>query len=135
MSAAAPKMRAILLVAGVGRRLGADRPKSLLQFGGRSLLMRHVDALTAVGATSLTIVVGHLQEQIREEIALHAAAAKTLPIEFRVNEHYREGSVVSLWTARDALSSTEATLVMDGDVLYPSSLLSRLRDGGGAACI
>ncbi len=132
MSAAAPKLRAILLVAGVGRRLGAERPKSLLEFGGRSLLMRHVDALASVGATSLTLVVGHLQEQIREEIARHAPA---LPIEFRVNEHYREGSVVSLWSARDALSSSEATLVMDGDVLYPPSLLARLRDGGGESAL
>lgn len=125
-------MRAILLLAGVGRRLGADRPKSLLEFGGKSLLARHVDALIDVGATGLTIVVGHLQEQIRAEVA---RLARPLPIDFRVNEHYREGSVVSLWTARDALSASEPTLVMDGDVLYPSLLLSRLRDGGGESAL
>jgi choline kinase len=125
-------IRAILLVAGVGRRLGAQHPKSLLEFGGKSLLQRHVDALATIGASSLTIVVGHLEDQIR---AVVARMTTKLPIEFRTNEHFREGSVVSLWTARDALSSTEATLVMDGDVLYPPSLLARLRDGGGESAL
>lgn len=122
-------MRAILLVAGVGRRLAnPDRPKSMLEFGGRTLIARHVDALVEAGCTQLTLVVGHLQEQIRAEISRHEPK---MPVVVRDNPDFREGSVVSLWHARQDLSSSEPTLVMDGDVLYPASLLGKLRDGGG----
>ena len=43
-------MKAIILAAGRGKRLGkraAGRPKSLLEFGGKSLLERHIDILRA----------------------------------------------------------------------------------------
>jgi choline kinase len=124
-------MRAILLVAGVGRRLGrADQPKSMLEFGGRTLVARHCDALAAAGCRGLTVVVGHLREKIVEELARVAPAFE---VRVRENEAYREGSVVSLWTAREDLSSSEPTIVMDGDVLYDPSLLVRLHDGGGAS--
>lgn len=124
-------MRAILLVAGVGRRLGRpDQPKSMLELGGKTLIARHVDALREAGCTLLTLVVGHLRESIEKEAARVAGDMKT---KIRFNEHFREGSVVSLWTAREDLSSTEPTIVMDGDVLYDPHLLVKLRDGGGAS--
>jgi choline kinase len=117
-------MRAILLVAGVGRRLGdPSRPKSCLEIGGKTLLARHVEALTKAGATSLTVVVGHLQERVREAIA---EAKAPFAVTFRENPDFREGSVVSLFVARDDLSSSEPTIVMDGDVLYDHELLVRL---------
>jgi choline kinase len=119
-------MRAILLVAGVGRRLGnAERPKSMLEFGGKTLIARHLAALEHAKCAHLTVVVGHLQDQIRSEIARVSPA---FPVTVRDNPHYREGSVVSLHTAREDLSSSEPTLIMDGDVLYPPTFLSMLRD-------
>ncbi len=119
-------MRAILLVAGVGRRLAnPDRPKSMLEFGGRTLLARHLDALAKAGCTRLTVVVGHMQDQIRKEIE---RVAPPYEVVVRDNPDYREGSVVSLHVAREDLSGSEPTLVMDGDVLYPASFLATLRD-------
>jgi choline kinase len=128
-------MRAILLVAGVGRRLGqADRPKSMLEFGGKTLVARHVDALVAAGCSTLTVVVGHLQDQIRAELA---RLAPNMTVHVRDNPSYREGSVVSLWTAREDLAAAgaagEAIVVMDGDVLYDAALMTRLRDGAAAS--
>lgn len=121
-------MRAILLVAGVGRRLGKpDQPKSMLDIGGKTLIERHLDALGRAGVSALTVVVGHLHEQIEREVE---RLAPTMPVRFRFNEHYREGSVVSLFTAREDLSESEATVVMDGDVLYEHQLLVRQREGG-----
>jgi choline kinase len=119
-------IRAILLVAGIGRRLAnPERPKSMLEFGGRTLLERHLAALGAVGCTGLTVVVGHLQDQIRAEIA---RVAPTFPVTVRDNPDYREGSVVSLHVAREDLDGRAPTVVMDGDVLYPTSFLAKLRD-------
>src|SRR5213592_2775618 len=64
-------MKAIILAAGVGKRIGAatgNRPKCLLEFGGRSLLVRYLDALLAVGVKSAVLVVGHRQELIRDAV-------------------------------------------------------------------
>src|SRR5207245_930499 len=58
-------MKAIILAAGVGKRIGAatgNRPKCLHEFGGRSLLVRYLDALLAVGVKSAVLVVGHRQD-------------------------------------------------------------------------
>ncbi|MCC6201774.1 MAG: NTP transferase domain-containing protein, partial [Gammaproteobacteria bacterium] len=54
-------MRALILAAGIGQRLsgsGHDGPKSLLRFGDRTLLQRHLDALAALGITQVTLCVG-----------------------------------------------------------------------------
>ncbi|MEE9171999.1 MAG: sugar phosphate nucleotidyltransferase, partial [candidate division NC10 bacterium] len=45
-------MKAIILAAGVGKRLWSvtqHRPKCLVELGGRPLLMRYLEALVAVG--------------------------------------------------------------------------------------
>src|SRR2546425_4229489 len=64
-------MKAIILAAGVGKRIGAatgNRPKCLHEFGGRSLLVRYLDALLAVGVKSAVLVVGHRQELIPDAV-------------------------------------------------------------------
>src|SRR5690349_6624129 len=71
VSPAAPVGSAIILAAGVGRRLGAagDRPKILLEFGGRTLLARHLEALQAHGVEEISITVGHQRELIEAALS------------------------------------------------------------------
>lgn len=116
-------MRAIILAAGVGNRLGefGNQPKSLLSFGGRTLLQRHLENLAQNGIEHLTICVGYCAEQIEAHVA-HAPLA----VECVMNERFRRGSVVSLWTVRHHLACGDAVLLMDADVLYAPTLLSRL---------
>ena len=118
---------AILLAAGVGRRLGAshDGPKILLDFGGRTLLARHMAALVANGVERLSITVGHLQEEIRAAAEL---APEGLAVSFVENPDYRQGSLVSLQVQGDLLRSGEPVLLMDGDVLYDARMIARLND-------
>src|SRR5271169_5970159 len=88
--------RALILAAGVGRRLGdktpehLHKPKALLEFGGKSLLQRHVEILRGAGITSITVIIGFAGESIR------AALAELLdgpPVSVVVNPDFREGSV------------------------------------------
>ena len=54
-------MKAIILAAGVGRRLGKDgqnQPKSLLRFNGKSLLQRHLEYLRHCQIEQVAIAVG-----------------------------------------------------------------------------
>src|ERR1700690_4409079 len=66
--------RALILAAGVGRRLdnghpsGRHLPKALLRFGGRSLLERHCDILRRCGVQDITLVLGYGEDEVRAEL-------------------------------------------------------------------
>ena len=123
-------MRAILLAAGRGRRLGQDLPKCLLSIEGRTLLERHIEILAQVGISALTIVVGYMKEAIHE----HVATLKTaLPIEFVENPRFVHGSIVSLQVASDHL--VNGGIWMDADVLYPAGLMRLLVDSKHDNCV
>src|SRR5262249_10054164 len=113
---------AVLLAAGVGRRLGQDdpKPKVLLNFGGPSLLARHCDALAQAGVRRLTIVVGFERAQVERAVA---GLSTPLAVDFIENPRFTEGSVVSLAVAGPVLSAGAPVLVMDGDVLYDAAML------------
>ncbi len=121
---------AILLAAGVGRRLGEthDGPKVLLNFAGQSLLQRHLQALSENGIESVTITVGHEAQQIRDA-AEGVAPSLGLDVAFIDNPDYRDGSLVSLHTQRETLKAGGEVLLMDGDVLYDSRMIGRLLTG------
>jgi choline kinase len=116
-------MRAILLAAGRGRRLGSDTPKCLLSIEGKTLLERHCVNLLESAITDLTIVVGFQKEAV-------ASILPELPAGLRVelieNRDFLRGSILSLHVAVDAGRLDQGGLWMDADVLYPSALLRRL---------
>lgn len=119
---------AILLIAGVGSRLGrvGQEPKVLLEFGGRSLLARHVDALTACNVDEMVVIVGFKADHVEDAI-LHLDPPFKVTI--LTNPRFTEGSAVSLAAAGDILRSGRTALLMDGDVLYDPRMLQRLMDG------
>ncbi len=129
-------MHAIMLAAGVGQRLfGGDptaKPKSLLEFGGKTLIERHLATMKSVGITRLTLVVGYHAEELQ-------AAIRKLDhdrfVSFVENPDYREGSAVSLWCARDVLRSGAEVIFMDADVLYHPDVLGRLVRTAIANCL
>lgn len=101
-------MIAVLLVAGVGRRLAGDRPKVLLEVGGRTLLDRHLENLAALNIPVLAVT---------------GWKAETIPVARQVvNPEFRRGSLLSLKLALDAVD--EDAVLMDGDVLYEPSILA-----------
>lgn len=119
---------AIILAAGIGRRLGEthDGPKVLLRFDGRTLLQRHLEALTAAGVDEVAITLGHRGDEIRAEVDRLGEAGR---VRFVDNPRYREGSLVSLWTQGERMRSGRPVLLMDGDVLYDTRMIARLFDG------
>ena len=118
-------MKAIILAAGVGRRLAPltdHTHKALLPVGGRSLLERMLEGLAATGVDEAVLVVGHCEDQVRRAAG---SARGAMRIGYVENPDYRKGSILSLWCARAAMLS-DATLVMDADVLFPERFLTRL---------
>jgi choline kinase len=95
----------------------------LLEFGGKSLLQRHVEALHAHGVTDIALTVGHQADVIRAALEASGYGSRVACVE---NARYREGSLVSLWAQRARLQAGSEIVLMDGDVLYDSRMIGRL---------
>ncbi|NQU60740.1 MAG: phosphocholine cytidylyltransferase family protein [Rhodospirillales bacterium] len=125
-------MRAIMLAAGVGRRLFGDEnddlPKALLRFEGKTLLHRHIEILQDVGVEELVMVVGHRKEDLFAEIEAVIAAGDAPEGFIRTiyNPRFKEAPILSLWTAVEELRKGDETLFMDADVLYHPEMMRRL---------
>ena len=117
-------MKAIILAAGVGKRLWQltqHRPKCLIEIGGRTLLHRYLTSLRSVGIHNADVVVGYKQEMIRAAVAADSCGVR---VNFLVNEQFHRGSISSLWIARDVLDDN--AIIMDADVLFHQEILRRL---------
>jgi choline kinase len=122
----------LILAAGVGRRLGegrADQPKALLEFGGSSLLARHIAILRALGVVSISVVIGFGATHMRDVLVDEPG------VSFVVNPDFTEGSVVSLWAGRLVLRSGAPVILMDADVLYDRRLMARLLESAQPDCL
>jgi choline kinase len=117
-------VHAIILAAGVGRRLnhGSPLPKCLLEFGGLTLLARHCRNLSACGIERLSLCVGYEAAQVATALRTITRPATLL----HYNPLYTLGSSLSLWSVRQALAAGDDVLVMDADVLYHPDILRRL---------
>jgi choline kinase len=123
---------AIILAAGVGKRLheaSGGRPKCLIEIGGRSLLLRLLDALAAAGVEEAAVVTGFGDDAVRAALA---AAPAGIRVRALFNPRFREGAILSLATARELLEGP--VLVMDADVLCPPSMIARLVRSPHANC-
>jgi choline kinase len=120
-------MRATILGAGIGRRLERPElpPKVMLRFGGDTLLARHIAILRHCGIERIDVVVGYRADAVRAEVT-RIGADDIVTTHF--NEDYERGSIVSLWTLREAYTSGEPVIFMDGDVLYDQRMIERLID-------
>ena len=125
-----------MLAAGLGTRLyGPDKdhpPKSLLRFGGKSLIERHVEILRQCGIDQLVLVTGFRAESVVAEVARIGAEKFVRPL---FNANYARGSVVSLWCARQTLLEGSSCLYMDADVLYHPGLIERLIASPHDSCV
>lgn len=122
-------MNAILYVAGRATRLGEHtqgRHKVLLEFGGQSLLERHVMWLARLRVPKLFVVTGHLREQLQAVFPVLQARHGVEIVEL-FNAAFVEGSALSMHTSLPALEMVQdSVLLMDGDVLYDLRMLRRL---------
>jgi len=123
---------AILLAAGVGKRLLATsggRPKCLIEIGGRSLLARLLDGLAAAGVRDAVVVTGFGEDAVRAAIG---DGRPGIAVRYVTNARYREGAILSLACAADALDGP--VLIMDADVLCAPAMIARLVESEHRNC-
>jgi choline kinase len=118
-------MKAIILAAGQGSRLGHltdNRPKCLIEFGGRTLLDWQLDTLAANGIHEVVVVTGFRDDQIEAALRRRRGGPHVRTV---YNPFYKVAdNLGSLYVAREELSGD--CLVWNGDTLVSTDLMRRV---------
>lgn len=118
-------MKAIILSAGQGSRLGhltIDRPKCLIEFGGRTLLDRQLDTLATNGVDEAVVVTGFHDDLVEAAIARRGAGPKVTTV---FNPFFKVAdNTGSLYMARAHLAGD--CLVWNGDTLVSDALMAKV---------
>jgi choline kinase len=115
-------MKTVILAAGEGRRLHPltkDRPKAMLEVGGRMLIERALSALRGAGIERSEVIIlsGHKVEKLKEAAP---------DCRFIHNEIYdRTNNIYSLWLAGGELAGQEF-LLLNSDVLFASQMVKNI---------
>lgn len=125
---------AVLLAAGEGTRLYPythERPKCLVEVGGRPLLDRALAALEQAGVDEVVIVTGYREDVLAAWLAQRPHRLKVTLVR---NELYAStNNAYSLWTARVAVPG--AFVLLDGDLLFETRVLTTLLAASGEAAL
>lgn len=116
-------MQAIILAAGMGRRLGeftADNTKCMLEVNGTRLIDRMLDQLSQLNLSRIVIVIGYEGGKLRDYLTVNYPY---LPIEFVENRVYdKTNNIYSLWLAREYMAQDD-TLLLESDLIFEDSVL------------
>jgi histidinol-phosphate/aromatic aminotransferase/cobyric acid decarboxylase-like protein/choline kinase len=119
--------KAIILAAGVGRRLGGftdTHPKALLEINGTPILGNCLTRLKDAGVEEVVLVVGHFKDQIA---AFAGNSYAGLNIRYIESDRYATtNNIYSLWLARAELN--EDILLVEADIFFDEKLLPALQE-------
>ncbi len=119
-------MIAVILAAGMASRLRPltnDKPKCLLEIGGKTLLQRTVDNVVENGISSIVVVTGYRGEMIRKFLT---STYPSLDIRFIENKDYQTtNNIYSLWLTRPYAEGRDFML-LDSDIVFDGRIISRL---------
>ncbi len=110
-------MKAIILVAGKGTRLGKytkDMPKCMLKFNDKTLLQTQIDTLRSCGIKKIIVVKGYMQYKI-----------KIKGVKYYVNEDYENTNMVETLMCTEKEMNDEI-LVCYGDILYEKKVIRKI---------
>jgi bifunctional UDP-N-acetylglucosamine pyrophosphorylase/glucosamine-1-phosphate N-acetyltransferase len=110
-------MKAVILAAGLGTRLGMDRPKSLVKIGNRTLIEYLVEKLRYIDINDIAIVIRKNGEEIKEILGDD------------VNYFYQEkplGTAHAVLSAKNFINEP-FFLTLNGDIFFTDSLKDFIR--------
>lgn len=118
------KREAIILAAGMGTRLKPlteNNHKCLTEVQGVPILINTLEILSRNNFSKVILVVGYLQELIRQRIG---CSYKDMKIEYAVNEKYMQTNTsYSLKLGLDKYSGDGNLFIFEGDVFFEEALL------------
>lgn len=123
-------MRALMLAAGMGKRLGkytSGNTKCMLKIGDKTLVERTCEALYNAGIKDFTIVVGYKGDNLKSFlINSNNEIIKKMNINFIDNDIYdKTNNIYSLYLAKDELIKDD-TILLESDLIYDYDLIKRI---------
>lgn len=110
-------MKAIILAAGMGTRLGKyteNLPKCMLNFNGKTLIERQVEILKGCGITDITIVRGYQAEKIQIPRVKY----------YNNNDYANTNMVETLFCAEPEMD--DDLLVCYADIIYEKKIIKKI---------
>lgn len=119
-------MQAIILAAGMGKRLGKltkDNTKCMVKVNGTTLIERLLGQIDGRKLSRIVIVTGYKGEELKDYVS--SLKVKT-PVVFVDNPYYETtNNIYSLYLAKDYLSE-EDTLLFESDLMVEDSIIDLL---------
>ncbi|MBP3487064.1 MAG: aminotransferase class I/II-fold pyridoxal phosphate-dependent enzyme [Roseburia sp.] len=116
-------MQAIILAAGMGKRLGKltkENTKCMVEVGGVKLVERALRILDKKGLSRIIMVVGYQRDNL---MAFVDSLGINTPIEYIINDVYdKTNNIFSLALAKEQMAQ-EDTLLMESDLIFEESLI------------
>jgi choline kinase len=120
-------MQAIILAAGMGRRLGEytrDNTKCMVQVGGERLIDRLLRQLSRLSLSRVVIVVGYQADNLKSYLDAHYEGELT--IEYVDNPIYgKTNNIYSLSLAKQQLQEDD-TLLIESDLIFSDRLFTMI---------
>ena len=122
-------MQAIILAAGMGKRLGEytkNNTKCMVEVNGVKLIDRVINQLSKLHLKRLVLVVGYEGQKLKDYLGHRYD--DVLPIEYVDNPIYdKTNNIYSLALAKDKLCEDD-TLLLESDLIFEDSMLQMLVD-------
>ena len=125
---------ALILAAGFGSRLmplTAERPKALVEVGGRPLLAHLLDTCAVAGCLDAIVVTGYQHAAVETWLA---GQSPPIPTRTVLNASYgRYGNAWSVGVAADLLEGRDF-IKLDGDLVLEHAIVAALFAAEGSVC-
>ncbi len=119
-------MQAIILAAGMGKRLGdltKDNTKCMIKVNGVTLIERLLKQLDALGLHKIIMVVGYKSKELIEFI--DTLAIQTSIVYVHNDIYDKTNNIFSLYLAKDFLIADD-TLLLESDIIVEDSVIPKL---------
>lgn len=119
-------MQAIILAAGMGKRLGdltKGNTKCMVEVGHETLIVRLLRQLQKQNLSRIVLVVGYKSKELRDYLK---NVQVTTPIEYVENTIYdKTNNIYSLYMTKDYLQADD-TLLFESDIIMEDSVIDKL---------
>ncbi len=119
-------MQAVILAAGMGRRLGeltGDNTKCMLEVNGVKLIDRTLECLAEHNISRIVLVVGYKRENVKAYVGNNYKGVEIVYVDNPIYD--KTNNIYSLYLAKDYLLA-EDTLLLESDLIYEPSVITRI---------
>lgn len=119
-------MQAIILAAGMGRRLGElteNNTKCMLKVNGTRLIDRTLDILSSYKLSRIVLVVGYKGENVRKHVGDNYNGTEIVYVNDPIYD--QTNNIYSLFLAKNYLEADD-TLLLESDLIYGPQVIGKL---------